>query len=80
MAKTAYISARVEPKLKASAERVLSKLGVSTSDAVTMFLRQVVLHRGLPFELRTPKEETRRAIEQLEEPAKRAKPKRFVGS
>lgn len=80
MAKTGYITARVEPKLKASAGRVLSKLGVSTSDAITMFLRQVVLQRGLPFEVRTPNEETRRAIEQLEAPAKRGKLKRYSAS
>jgi DNA-damage-inducible protein J len=77
MAKTGYITARVEPKLKASAGRVLSKLGVSTSDAITMFLRQVVLQGGLPFEVRTPNEETRRAIEQLEA---RGKLKRYAAS
>ena len=66
MSKTSYITARVEPKLKASAGKVLSRLGVSTTDAVTMFLRQVVLHRGLPFEVRLPDAETRKAIAELE--------------
>ncbi len=66
MSKTGYITARVEPKLKASAGRVLSKVGVSTSDAITMFLRQVVLQGGLPFEVRVPNAETKKAIEELE--------------
>ena len=66
MSKTGYITARVEPKLKARAGRVLAKVGVSTSDAITMFLRQVVLRDGLPFEVRAPNAETRRAIEELE--------------
>ncbi len=66
MSKTGYITARVEPKLKASAGRVLSKVGVSTSDAITMFLRQVVLQDGLPFEVRVPNPETKKAIEELE--------------
>ena len=66
MSKTGYITARVEPKLKASAGRVLSKVGVSTSDAITMFLRQVVLQGGLPFEVRVPNPETKKAIEELE--------------
>jgi DNA-damage-inducible protein J len=66
MSKTGYITARVEPKLKASAGRVLNKLGVSTSDAITIFLRQVVLQGGLPFEVRVPNPETKRAIEELE--------------
>jgi DNA-damage-inducible protein J len=75
MAKTGYITARVEPKLKASAGRVLSKVGVSTSDAITMFLRQVVLHDGLPFEVRAPNAETTRALREMRNPTKRAKMK-----
>jgi DNA-damage-inducible protein J len=78
LGKTGYITTRVEPKLKAAAGRVLSKVGVSTSDAITMFLRQIVLHRGMPFEVRAPNAETRRAIEQLESMGKRAKLKRHV--
>src|SRR6516162_2985317 len=66
MAKTGYITARVEPKLKASAGRVLNRVGVSTSDAITMFLKQVVLQGGLPFEVRAPNAETRKAIAELE--------------
>ena len=66
MSKTAYITARIEPALKASAEGVLQKLGMSTTDAITMFMRQVTLHRGLPFEVRIPNAATRRAIDELE--------------
>jgi DNA-damage-inducible protein J len=66
MAKTGYITARVEPKLKARAGRVLARVGVSTTDAITMFLNQVVLHDGLPFDVRVPNAETRKAIEELE--------------
>jgi DNA-damage-inducible protein J len=66
MAKTGYITARIEPKLKARAARVLANVGVSTTDAITMFLRQVVLRNGLPFEVRVPNAETKRAIEELE--------------
>ena len=78
MGKTGYITARVEPKLKAQAGRVLEKVGVSTSDAITMFLRQVVMQQGLPFEPRIPNAETRKALEELESPAKRAKLKRHA--
>ena len=66
MAKTGYITARVEPKLKARAGRVLARVGVSTTDAITMFLNQVVLHNGLPFDVRVPNAETRKAIDELE--------------
>jgi addiction module RelB/DinJ family antitoxin len=61
--KTAYINARVTPSLKKEAAKVLASLGVSTTDAITMFLRQVVLHRGLPFPVRVPNSETVAAIE-----------------
>ena len=67
MAKTAYINARVENKLKKNAEKVLKRVGVKTSDAVGMFLQQIVLHEGLPFEVRVPNKETRRAIKALED-------------
>jgi DNA-damage-inducible protein J len=66
MNKTGYITARVEPKLKASAGRVLSKIGVSMSDAITMFLRQVVLRQGMPFDVRIPNARIKKAIEELE--------------
>jgi DNA-damage-inducible protein J len=66
MGKTAYITARVEPKLKASAEGVLKRLGLSTTEAITMFLHQVALRRGLPFEVRIPNAATRTAVEDLE--------------
>src|SRR6202047_2017162 len=66
MGKTAYITARIEPKLKARAGRVLAKRGVSTTDAITMFLREVVLQDGLPFEARLPNRETRKAIDEME--------------
>ena len=66
MTKTATITTRVEPELKKSAEIVLEKLGVNTTDAITMFLSQVVLHRGLPFDVRLPNATTRAAIRELE--------------
>jgi len=65
MAKTGYINARVEPKLKKEAEKVLRSVGVNTSDAVSMFLRQVVLQEGLPFEVRVPNKRMRKAIADL---------------
>jgi DNA-damage-inducible protein J len=78
MNKTGYITARVEPKLKESAGRVLKKIGVSTSDAITMFLRQVVMRQGMPFDVAVPNARTQRAMEELENRVKRAKPKRYA--
>lgn len=55
MARTANIFARVEPELKAQAEGVLDQLGIPMSNAVSMFLKQVVLQGGIPFEMKLPK-------------------------
>jgi DNA-damage-inducible protein J len=62
MGKTATIRARVEPELKRGAEAVLKKIGLTSSEAITLFLAQVKLTKGLPFPLRVPNKETRRAI------------------
>lgn len=62
MAKTAYISARVDKKVKAEAQKVLRDVGVNTSDAVDMFLRQVVMQQGIPFEVRRPNAKLRKEL------------------
>jgi len=49
--KTANLYARIEPDLKEQAESILAALGVPASNAITMFYRQIVLHRGLPFDV-----------------------------
>lgn len=57
MARTANIFARVEPELKEQAESILDQLGIPMSNAVGMFLRQIVLQRGIPFEMKLPETE-----------------------
>jgi len=64
MPKTETIRARVEPELKRDAEAVLRKLGLSSSEAITLFLTQVKLNDGLPFPLRMPNRRTRQAVSQ----------------
>ncbi len=66
MAKTATITVRVDPELKKKAEQTFSQLGLTTSEAVVLFLKQVEFHRGLPFEVKIPNEETLRAMEDVE--------------
>ena len=67
MAKTEMIRARVEPALKHEAEAVFSQLGLSTTEAVTLFYKQVTLHRGLPFAVKLPNAETHEALKQAHE-------------
>ena len=52
--KTANLYARIEPELKEQAESILNSLGIPASNAITMFYKQIVLQRGLPFELKLP--------------------------
>jgi DNA-damage-inducible protein J len=62
MAKTEMIRARVEPALKSRAESVLDALGLTPTAAITLFYKQVALHRGLPFAVRIPNAATRKAM------------------
>ncbi len=64
MNKAAVISARIDPELKARVEGILKELGITTSQAITMFCKQVELQRGLPFSVRIPNEVTRQALEE----------------
>jgi len=54
MAKTSNIYIRLEPGLKEQAESVLGQLGIPVSNAVNIFLKQVVLQRGIPFDVKLP--------------------------
>ena len=66
MPKSATINARVDDKLKANAEKVLRRVGVSTTEVITMLLHQVVLHNGVPFEVKVPNKTTRKAMADLD--------------
>lgn len=55
MSRTANVFARVEPEIKEQAENVLEQLGIPMSNAVSMFLRQIVLQQGIPFEMKLPR-------------------------
>ncbi len=65
-AKTGMIRARVSPELKAQAEAILAEIGLSSSDAIRMFYKQVTLQKGLPFEARIPNAATRKALRDAE--------------
>jgi DNA-damage-inducible protein J len=66
MSKETVVRARVERKLKANAEKVLNELGLSTSQAITLFLKQVELRRGLPFPVEIPNQLTRKTFRETD--------------
>ena len=63
MPKTVMLSTRVEPKLKKNADEIFRKLGLTTSQAVTMFFATVVNFKGIPFKIYIPNSVTKKAIE-----------------
>ena len=63
MSKSTMITARVDPRLKRETEKVLKNLGLTTSQAITLFFNQINLRQGLPFAVAMPNSETAQAIE-----------------
>ncbi|MGM9941700.1 MAG: type II toxin-antitoxin system RelB/DinJ family antitoxin [Bulleidia sp.] len=53
-AKSANVYVRIEPDVKEKAESILSTLGIPASSAINMFYKQIILCRGLPFEVKIP--------------------------
>ena len=66
MRKTATVSARMEPSLKADVETLLRQLGISTTEAINMFYSQIRLHHGLPFPVEIPNETTMKTLEKTD--------------
>ena len=53
-AKSANLFVRLEPDVKEEAEKILDILGISASSAIDIFYRQIILQRGLPFDVKIP--------------------------
>jgi DNA-damage-inducible protein J len=73
MPRAAMIHARMEPELKQSVESIFKALGMTTTEAVTLFYKQVMMRQGLPFAVEMPdeeleswqREEIRKGIEEM---------------
>lgn len=68
MDKTSSIHIRIEPAVKKKVEKILDSLGMTTAEAINIYLRQIILNSGIPFEIKNPKfnEETLKAIDEAE--------------
>lgn len=67
MAKSAMIRARTEPGLKAEADKIFQRLGLSCSEAINLFFAQVTLRKGIPFDITMPNKTTLKAMKDTEE-------------
>ena len=63
MSRTTTVRARIEPDWKSEVEELLSNLGVTTTEAITMFFSQIRLRKGFPFPIEMPNDTTRRTFE-----------------
>jgi DNA-damage-inducible protein J len=61
--KTVMVTARVNPDLKTSTEKILRELGISTTEAINMFFTQINLRQGIPFSVEIPNAETAKALD-----------------
>ncbi|MBU2493100.1 MAG: type II toxin-antitoxin system RelB/DinJ family antitoxin [Bacteroidetes bacterium] len=62
MNKSATIQARIDPNVKNKAQKILNKLNITMSEAISIFLTQVSLNKGIPFEIRIPNELTEETL------------------
>ncbi|MBT4837567.1 MAG: type II toxin-antitoxin system RelB/DinJ family antitoxin [Methylococcales bacterium] len=65
--KTAIINARVKPELKDDVEKILTQLGITTTQAITMYFEQIKMSKGIPFQLKIPNEKTISAMKDARE-------------
>ena len=54
MSKTSVLAVRIDPDIMEKAEHLYASFGLNLSDAVSMFIHQSLLVKGLPFELKMP--------------------------
>jgi DNA-damage-inducible protein J len=60
--RNAVVKARINDQLKNYVDLIFETLGLTASDAINMFYKQVELHNGLPFELKIPNRETEKTF------------------
>ena len=67
MSKTEIIEVNIEPKLKHEVEEILQRLGLTVSDAIDLFYRQIRQNKGIPFKVKIPNATTRKTMQETDE-------------
>ena len=67
MAKSETIQARINPEIKQEAKKILSQLHISMSEAISMYLTQITLHKGIPFDIKIPNQLTEKTLKESEQ-------------
>jgi len=63
----ATVTARVDENVKKEAETLFKKMGLNMSTAMNLFLKKCILEQGIPFELKVPNRETRKAMQETDD-------------
>jgi len=66
---TIKIQARIDDSLKAKGEIILKKIGLSTTELMRMTFRQLVMRKGLPFDVSIPNADTLKSFEEAKNPS-----------
>ena len=66
MANGVSVQARIDPQIKEEARGVLDELGISMSEAIVVYLKQIILRRGIPFEIKLPNKTTIETFEKTD--------------
>lgn len=66
MNKTAIVTAKIDYQLKDNVEAIFQELGLTTTEAISLFYKQVQLEKGLPFEIKIPKDITKTTFEKTD--------------
>ena len=66
MANGVSVQARIDPQIKEEARGVLDELGMSMSEAIVVYLKQIILRRGIPFEIKLPNKTTIETFEKTD--------------
>ena len=67
MANGKFVQARIDPQIKEDAKSILNELGMTMSEAIVVYLKQIILRREIPFKLKLPNELTIKTLEKSEE-------------
>lgn len=65
--KAAMVRARIDKNLKISVEHVLEKLGLSMSEAINLYMAQIKLQKGIPFDIKLPNDVTLKSFKDTDE-------------
>lgn len=67
MTKKAIIQTRIDSEIKEEAQEILSRLNITMSEAISLYLAQITLHKGIPFEIKIPNSLTEQTLKDSED-------------